>query len=55
MNDNLASRAVGLRRNDNEKTVEKNNDRGLGKVECKKMNVKVEEKRNADRKKRKER
>jgi hypothetical protein len=44
MNDCLASRAVALRRNENEKTVEKNNDRGQGKVECKKMNVKVEEK-----------
>jgi hypothetical protein len=54
MNECFVSRAVALRRNDNEKTVEKNNDGGQGKVECKKMNVKVEEK-DAERKKRKER
>ena len=54
MNDCLASRAVTLRRNENEKTVEKSNDGGQGKVECKKMDVKVEEK-DADRKERKKR
>jgi hypothetical protein len=32
---------VALRRNENEKTVEKNNDRGRGKVESEKMNVKM--------------